>query len=160
MALGAFLFLPFVRPFCFSLFAWTYLVPVLPFVMWFDGTVSCSRSHSLSELRELVDEPGMRSYEWWCETLRAQTCMLPVTVLIGCPKRSVNESGQSFSRLRSRHSQEQLLVLRRILPARLGQGLHKVRGNLSSAEHSSAVAFAPVLSKKGFLERCQKITLV
>ena len=71
MGLGAFLFLPFVRPFCFSLFVWTYLLPVLPFVMWFDGIVSCLRSHSLSELRELASQPVMRSHEWWCGKLYA-----------------------------------------------------------------------------------------
>jgi hypothetical protein len=132
MALAAFLFLPFVRPFSFSLFAWTYLVPVLPFVMWFDGIVSCLRSHSLSELRELAGQPVMRSHEWWCGTLRAQTSMLPVTVLIGCPKRKVNETGQSLSHLCNQHSQEQLLVASGMLTARL----------------------VPFISKNGFLECC------
>lgn len=92
MALGALLFLPFVRPFSFSLFVWTYVIPVLPFVMWFDGIVSCLRSHSVAELRELVRRPTMRVYEWWCGSMRGQTSMLPVTVLIGCPKLRTNES--------------------------------------------------------------------
>jgi len=132
MGLAAFLFLPFVRPFSFSLFAWTYLVPVLPFVMWFDGIVSCLRAHSLSELRELASQPVMRSHEWWCGTLCAQTSMLPVTVLIGCPKRRVNETGQSLSHLCNQHSQEQLLV---------ASGMRTAR-------------FVPVISKNGSLERC------
>lgn len=122
----------FVRPFSFSLFAWTYLVPVLPFVMWFDGIVSCLRSHSLSELRELASQPVMRSHEWSCGTLCAQTSMLPVTVLIGCPKRRVNETGQSLSHLCNQHSQEQLLV---------ASGMRTAR-------------FVPVISKNGSLERC------
>jgi hypothetical protein len=97
MALGAFLFLPFVRPFSFSLFLWTYVIPVLPFVMWFDGIVSCLRSHSLSELCRLASEPMMRSHDWWCGALRARTCVLPITVLIGCPKRGANGTGHSLS---------------------------------------------------------------
>jgi hypothetical protein len=104
MALGAFLFLPFVRPFCFSLFAWTYLIPVLPFVMWFDGVVSCLRSHSISELRELIHAPVMRSFEWWCGTLRTQTCVLPITVLIGCPRRGANEPVTRLAIRMSEHS--------------------------------------------------------
>lgn len=111
MALGAFLFLPFVRPFCFSLFAWTYLIPVLPFVMWFDGIVSCLRSHSLLELRELASQPVMRSYEWRCGTLRARTCVLPITVLMGYPRRRAIETGHSLGYLWQQQGKQQALVI-------------------------------------------------
>jgi hypothetical protein len=86
MALGTFLFVPFVRPFRFSLFAWTYLIPLLPFVMWFDGIVSCLRSHSLTELRELASRPSMKSFDWQYGTSRHTSSPLRVTYLIGCPR--------------------------------------------------------------------------
>ena len=85
MGLGALLFLPFVRPFRFSEFVFTYLVPVVPFVLWFDGAVSCLRSHSLAELRELVNAPQLRAFDWRCGHLRATGSPLPVTYLIGLP---------------------------------------------------------------------------
>ena len=31
-----------------------YLIPVIPFVLWFDGIVSCMRTYSLRELGELT----------------------------------------------------------------------------------------------------------
>jgi hypothetical protein len=89
MALGTLLCLPFIRPFRFSLFFWTYVVPLLPFVMWFDGAVSCLRCHSVEELRELVAKPSMRAFVWSCGSLRDKASLAPVTFLIGC--RQVDE---------------------------------------------------------------------
>jgi hypothetical protein len=86
MALGTFLFVPFIRPFRFSLFAWTYLIPLLPFVMWFDGVVSCLRSHSVAELRELAGRASMSSFDWQYGTARHASSLLSVTYLIGCPR--------------------------------------------------------------------------
>jgi hypothetical protein len=86
MAFGTFLFVPFIRPFRFSLFAWTYLIPLLPFVMWFDGIVSCLRSHSVAELRELASRPAMSSFDWQYGTSRHNSSPLSVTYLIGCPR--------------------------------------------------------------------------
>jgi hypothetical protein len=86
MAVGTLLFLPFIRPFRFSLFAWTYLIPILPLVMWFDGIVSCLRSHSVAELRELSSAPALSAFEWSYGTSRHNSSPLTVTYLIGCPR--------------------------------------------------------------------------
>jgi len=72
---------PLIRPFRWSRLLWTYLLPVVPFVLWYDGIVSCLRTYSQEELRELVREiPGAR----W-EMGEARTGMLPVTYIIGSP---------------------------------------------------------------------------
>jgi hypothetical protein len=79
MALGL---TPLIRPFRWSRLFWTYIIPIVPFVLWFDGLVSCLRSYSQQELRELVEAvPGSR----W-EIGEVRTGLLPITYLIGFPK--------------------------------------------------------------------------
>lgn len=86
MALGTFVFSPFVKPFRFSAFFWTYIVPVIPFVMWFDGVVSCLRSYTLPELRQLA-EAASHEYRWIAGTLERKLGLIPirVTYLVGLP---------------------------------------------------------------------------
>jgi hypothetical protein len=82
----AILFLvPFIRPLRWSRFVWTYLPPVLPLVGAFDGVVSCLRTYSPPELRELVR--GLDSYEWEIGATRSPWSPLVVTYLVGVPKR-------------------------------------------------------------------------
>jgi hypothetical protein len=55
---------PFMRPFRVARLIWTYLLPVLPFVMLFDGVLSCLRAYSPTELRELAADVGAAHYRW------------------------------------------------------------------------------------------------
>jgi hypothetical protein len=58
------LLVPFLRPFRFSWLIFTYLVPIIPlFVLW-DGFVSSLRVYSVPELEELVDGLGGADYVW------------------------------------------------------------------------------------------------
>jgi hypothetical protein len=44
MPLAGFLTAPFIRPFRFSRLFWTYVITVIPFVLFFDGVVPvCGR---------------------------------------------------------------------------------------------------------------------
>src|SRR4030095_2408901 len=45
---------PFIRPFRWSRLLWTYLIPLLPLVAMFDGLVSCVRTYSVEDLRDLT----------------------------------------------------------------------------------------------------------
>jgi hypothetical protein len=78
-------FVPFIRPFRWSRLAWTYLPPVLPLVGAFDGVVSCLRTYSPAELRELLR--GLDSYDWQVGETRGAGSPLVVTYLVGVPKR-------------------------------------------------------------------------
>lgn len=78
---------PFVRPWRWSRVLWTYLPPVLPLVGTFDGLVSCLRSYSEAELRELVR--GLDSYDWDISHFRHWRSPLRCTYLIGVPKRAL-----------------------------------------------------------------------
>ncbi len=58
--LGALLVTPFIRPFRWSRLVFTYVIPVLPLLIVFDGIVSCLRVYSPDELRahlRLAGEP-------------------------------------------------------------------------------------------------------
>ena len=74
---------PQMRPFRWSRLLWTYLLPVVPFVLWFDGWMSCLRAYSQDELRELVRGLPGQSYRWQLGT--QDDGFLPVTYLIGYP---------------------------------------------------------------------------
>ena len=76
---------PFIRPWSWSRFFWTYLPPVLPLVGTLDGVVSCLRAYSPAELRELVH--GLDSYDWDIGDLRGGWSPLRGTYLIGLPRR-------------------------------------------------------------------------
>lgn len=79
-----FLHTPRIRPFRWSRFLWTYLIPVIPLVLLFDGVVSCLRTYRPPELREIVEKLTSCQYQW--EIGELTTGKMPVTYLIGCPK--------------------------------------------------------------------------
>lgn len=78
------LFTPFVRPFRWSRVFWTYLLPVLPLAAWIDATVSCLRTYTLEELRDLVEDL-QEGYEWELGTVRSAPLPSRVTYLVGVP---------------------------------------------------------------------------
>jgi hypothetical protein len=78
---------PFIRPFRWSRILWTYLLPLVPLVVLFDGLVSCLRTYTPAELRELAagaDPAG--DYVWESGEERARGNPIPVTYLIGYPR--------------------------------------------------------------------------
>lgn len=77
---------PFIRPFRWNRLLWTYLVPLVPLAVWFEGTVSCLRTYTPGELRRLV--AGFEEYHWEVGTVRGPPLITRVTYLIGTPARS------------------------------------------------------------------------
>jgi hypothetical protein len=75
---------PRIRPFRWSRLLWTYLIPVIPFVLLFDAVVSCLRTYRPQELREIVRQLTSCEYQWDIGELA--TGRMPVTYLIGYPK--------------------------------------------------------------------------
>src|SRR5260370_11904949 len=80
--LGTIAAVPFIRPWRWSRFVWTYLPPVLPFLGTFDGVVSCLRAYSPAELRGLVD--GLDSYDWDIGEIRGGRSPLRGTYPMRC----------------------------------------------------------------------------
>lgn len=80
--------MPLWRPFRWPWIVWTWLVPVMPlFVLW-DGIVSWLRIYGEDELRELVrglDDPG---YTWEIGRIQLGSAPAHATYLIGRPAAS------------------------------------------------------------------------
>jgi hypothetical protein len=87
-----FLHIPRIRPFRWSRLLWTYLIPVLPLVLLFDGIVSCLRTYRPQELREIVEKLTSCEYQWQIGELAGGKA--PITYLIGYP----GAGSQEFTR--------------------------------------------------------------
>lgn len=76
---------PFVRPFRVGRLFWTYLVPVVPLLVLWDGLVSALRTYTPNELRQLAD--GFDDYDWEADAVPAGgPGPARITYLIGRPK--------------------------------------------------------------------------
>ena len=84
MPLSALLMAPFIRPFRLSRVVWTYLLPVIPFVLWFDGVVSCLRAYSPVELSKLIANLKTNDYTW--EIGEQIGWLAPITYMLGYPQ--------------------------------------------------------------------------
>ena len=91
--IAAWLFFPLRRPFRLSRLLWTYLIPVIPFVLFFDGLVSCLRAYSPAELREMTKGLTSDEYQWEIGEKSGGLSPLPITYLVGYPGRAFAESG-------------------------------------------------------------------
>jgi hypothetical protein len=79
---------PFVRPFRWSRLFFTYLVPLIPLLVLFDGTVSMLRLYLPEELRALVATvPGHDTFTWNIGTTKMPGVPVGLTHLVGVPKR-------------------------------------------------------------------------
>jgi hypothetical protein len=89
-ALMLFLCTPLIRPFRWSRLFWTYLIPIIPFVVLFDGVVSCLRTYRPQELREIIGTLIATEYQWEIGEHSRTPRKLPITYLIGNPRPSVS----------------------------------------------------------------------
>jgi len=80
------IFAPFIRPFRWSRLLWTYLIPIVPVAAVFDGLVSCARTYSPSDLRELTDGLDQSAYAWDIGEQGGAAVPVPITYLIGSRK--------------------------------------------------------------------------
>jgi hypothetical protein len=76
---------PFMRPFRWSRLFWTYIVPAIPFVLCFDGIVSCLRTYSVDELQGLIAGLKGEEYCWEVGHLPSPLSPIGVTYAIGYP---------------------------------------------------------------------------
>lgn len=81
--LGAFLLMPLVRPMTPLRLLMTYVIPIAPVVIGFDGVVSALRSYRADELLEMTRGLGGEGYTWEAGETRAGGII--VTWLAGRP---------------------------------------------------------------------------
>ena len=75
--------IPFLRPFRWSRLVWTYVIPVAPVVQLYDSFISCLRTYSPSELRELTTDIYNKEYVWETGVLKGRHSPVPITYLLG-----------------------------------------------------------------------------
>jgi hypothetical protein len=85
-SLTPFAFAPSMRPFRWSRLLYTYVLPLIPMVLLFDGIVSCLRTYRTWELRGLIDELETTEYIWEIGEQSGTFGGLPITYLIGYPR--------------------------------------------------------------------------
>lgn len=74
---------PFIRPFRLSRLFWTYILPVIPFVLFYDGVISSLRAYSIRQLREMIASVHADGYVW--EVGEEPRGFVTVTYLLGYP---------------------------------------------------------------------------
>jgi hypothetical protein len=75
---------PFIRPFRGSRLFWTYIIPLVPLLVLFDGLVSCLRTYTPRELQEMADSLDAPGYTWEIGHAKGRA-PVPVTYLLGIP---------------------------------------------------------------------------
>lgn len=91
-ALMLFVFTPLIRPFRWSRLLCTYVVPIIPLVLLFDGVVSCLRTYRPQELREMIKKLSGIEYQWEVGEHSRPSGGAPITYLIGYPQPGVSPS--------------------------------------------------------------------
>ena len=84
MPLFTWLLTPKMRPFRWSRLLLTYLIPIIPLVVLWDGLVSCLRTRTPEELLALTS--SFPRYDWQAGYARGQGTWLTSVYLIGQPK--------------------------------------------------------------------------
>jgi len=91
-ALMLFVFTPLMRPFRWSRLLCTYLVPIIPLVLLFDGVVSCLRTYRPQELREIIKKLSGNEYQWEVGEHSKASSQATITYLTGYPQERVSPS--------------------------------------------------------------------
>src|SRR5665213_1294109 len=86
---------PSVRPFRWMRLFWTYLIPVIPVVLFIDGIISCLRVYSPEELTRFAGNVAASSeYRWEIGVERDGMFGVPITYLTGFPKQASQSAPQ------------------------------------------------------------------
>ena len=99
--LAALLLMPFIRPLRPSWLFFTYIVPVIPLFLFWDGVVSCLRVYSPKELEALVAplREEFPAYTWKVGRVRLGMAPAHATTLVGMPRHfGVDQSSTTAGR--------------------------------------------------------------
>jgi hypothetical protein len=77
---------PFIQPFKPGRIIFTYLIPIVPLFVWWDGIVSSLRTYSVKEMNELIGTlNGKENYDW--EVKKVKSGPSVVLYLLGTKKK-------------------------------------------------------------------------
>jgi hypothetical protein len=78
---------PFLRPFRWSWLLWTYVIPVIPLFIWWDGTMSVLRAYNPSDIEPLIRAADPDdAFDWQIDDLRISGQPVRGVVIVGIPK--------------------------------------------------------------------------
>jgi len=77
--------MPRVRPRKLLTLLLTYIVPVLPILIWWDGFASAMRTYRAEELSAMAAEIAVDGYEWEVREIPVKGAPIPVTRILGQP---------------------------------------------------------------------------
>jgi hypothetical protein len=84
---AAMLLMPWIQPRRPAWWLFTYLLPLIPALLLWDGLVSCLRVYSPDELRELISGiDGHDTFDWSVQRVWMLPLPLRSTILIGSPR--------------------------------------------------------------------------
>ena len=83
---------PKIKPFKWSRLFFTYLLPVIPLVIGFDGIVSVLRTYTAEELLEMTTKITSENYLWESGIKQDEKSPIPIVYLIGYPKPANSET--------------------------------------------------------------------
>lgn len=75
---------PFIRPFKIERIIFTYLIPVIPILVMWDGIISALRTYSEKELKEITSAKEFESYHW--EIGKTGSIPPGILFMLGIPK--------------------------------------------------------------------------
>jgi hypothetical protein len=79
---------PFIRPFRWSRLFLTYIIPLIPLIVMFDGFVSCLRTYTVEELQIMTKQLNAPDYHWEIGIEHIGFLPIGVTYLIGYPAKT------------------------------------------------------------------------
>lgn len=85
--LVALLITPFFRPFSWVRLFFTYVIPLLPLLIAWDGTTSNARTYTREDLQQLTKPFTAKDYTWEIQTLRQRPNPGTMLYLMGIPQR-------------------------------------------------------------------------
>lgn len=85
--IAALLLTPLIRPIRLGRFFWTYLIPLVPFGVTWDGMVSVLRVYRPNELRTMIRSvPGAERFRWEVGRVKTRTGLAKIVFLLGTPR--------------------------------------------------------------------------
>src|SRR5690606_38351233 len=79
---------PLVRPLTLAQLALTYLFPVMPLMIAWDGAASNARTYTKNDLKAMIEEEGLtgEGYEWVVDTVKKPGVPGTMLYLLGIPR--------------------------------------------------------------------------
>jgi len=86
--------MPFARPFRWAYLVFTYLIPLLPLIVLWDGMISLLRVYSPEQMKELTEDLQAPDYMWEIGLIRLRGTPRGLPYLIGRPDELLAAPGQ------------------------------------------------------------------